>query len=125
MAIGPNRLKGSSTLYEVKSGPVKVIVNLEDAVKGRVCFPYSSGMFFVLTFNIYFYKIKIFVDIFFSFLFNEFFVFLSSFVVRLFKHLNQSCFILKEKSISRFASYIKIPRVLQIFLKEFRWYLEY
>lgn len=31
MAIGPNRLKGSSTLYDVKSGPVRERVNLEQA----------------------------------------------------------------------------------------------
>lgn len=45
MAIGPSCLKGSSTLYEVKSGPVNDNVNFEDAKKNylRLQFVYPSS----------------------------------------------------------------------------------
>lgn len=42
--MGPSRLNGSSTLYDVKSGPVNVSVNFEEAAGKQIYVYYNILM---------------------------------------------------------------------------------
>lgn len=99
MAIGPSCLKGSSTLYEVKSGPVNDNVNFEDARENYFRWKFLYPIIYV-TFYSLFRNIVALIQVIRCIKQFKFFVVFPHLIIGILNYLSKRFFILKSMSVS-------------------------